>query len=350
MAGRRNELGLTDRDLEILRDVIHTFVVSGEPVSSRRVAKQDRHELSAASIRNIMADLEELGYLHQPHISSGRVPTPRGYHLFIDSLMEADEVSLKERRYIDENLNAQLGDSENLASATSHLLSELSSQVGVVLTPTMGHTVLKSLEFVPLSGRRVLCVSIALNGFVETKVIETPRHLPREELMRVSNYLTENFAGLTLSQIRDRLLVLMEDERAQVDELLRDAIGLAADGLGLDSGPDVLVDGAESLLHQPELADLDRVRRLFETFSDKARLVSLLNQCMEGEGVRVVIGEESDLTSELDFSLIVRSYRVGGETLGSLGVFGPSRMPYSRVIPLVDYLGEKLGGALAATM
>jgi heat-inducible transcriptional repressor len=338
---------LSARDREILRDVILTYILSAEPVSSRSVAKQGRSGLSAASIRNVMADLEDAGYLVQPHTSAGRVPTRAAYHLFIESLMQTQRISARDRRYIDENLKGAPADADELMGVTSHLLSELSSQVGLVVTPQLGDTVLKAVDFLPLDGRRVLCVVVSADGFVDNKVIETEQGVSREDLQRCANYLTENFSGFTLREIRDRLLRLMAEERAQMDRLLALTIDLARSGLDVDESPEVLVDGTSVLLAQPELTDIQRVRRLFETFADKAQLVRMLNQCIQGQGVRVLIGEDSALTSELDFSLVATAYGVGSRTLGTLGIFGPSRMEYQRIIPLVHYLGETLSRALA---
>jgi heat-inducible transcriptional repressor len=199
---------------------------------------------------------------------------------------------------------------------------------------------------VPLSGRKVLCVVVSMSGFVDNKVIEVEEEVSREELQRSANYLTETFSGFTLREIRDRLVAMMSEEKALMDKALALALQLAKSGLDLDPQPDVLVDGTTALLAQPELADIQRVRRLFDTFADKARLVKMLNQCMKGRGVRVLIGDDSALTSELDFSLVATSYGVGDRQLGTLGIFGPSRMEYQKVIPLVHYLGETLSRAL----
>ncbi|HEX2642281.1 MAG TPA: heat-inducible transcriptional repressor HrcA [Thermoanaerobaculia bacterium] len=340
---------LTPRDREILKEVILTHILSAEPVSSRSVSKHSHLGLSAATIRNVMADLEEWGFLVQPHTSAGRVPTAAAYHLFIESMMEMRKVPAKEKRYIEENLKSSSADADQLVGATSHLLSELSQQVGIVVTPGWGETVLKAVDFVPVSGRRVLCVVVSSTGFIDNKLIETEEEIPRAELQRISNYLTENFGGQTLRQIRDQILRLMAEERAQMDRALARTIDLARNGLDLDSGPEVVVDGAQTLLARPELSDIQRVRRMFEAFADKARLVRMLSQCLLGSGVRVLIGEDNDLTSELDFSLVAMPYGVGQQTLGTLGIFGPSRMDYQKVIPLVHFLGETLSRALAET-
>jgi len=325
------------------------YILSAEPVSSRSIAKQGQHGLSAATIRNIMADLEEHGFLRQPHTSAGRIPTGAGYHLFVESLMGSRTVPARVRRYIDEHLREAPSDAEGLIAVTSHLLSELSRQVGIVVSPAMGETVLRTIDFVPLSGARVLVVVVAESGFVDNKVIDTEQQLPREDLIRISNYLTENFAGRSLREIRDKLVAMMAEERAQVDKILGTTLELAKRSLDQVAGHDVLVDGTSMILDQPELSDVVRVRRLIETFTDKARLVQMLNACVQSEGVRVVIGEDSDLTSELDFSLVATRYGVGRRHLGTLGIFGPSRMEYQRVIPLVHYLGQALSDILATT-
>jgi molecular chaperone GrpE (heat shock protein) len=210
----------------------------------------------------------------------------------------------------------------------------------VVLTPDLGQTVLKTVDFVPLSDNRILCVVVSESGFMDSKVVVADQVLSREELIRISNYLTEQFGGSTLRQARDRLLTLMDDERAQVDRILGLSVSLARIGLESMRDPDLLVEGTASVLMLPELENLGRVRRLFDTFEEKARLVQILNQCLQGRGVRVLIGEDSDLTSELDFSLVATTYGVKDRPLGALGVFGPSRMEYAKVIPLVEYLGE----------
>ena len=341
---------LTARDREILKDVILTYILSAEPVSSRSVARHGKLGLSAATIRNVMADLEEWGYLMQPHTSAGRVPTASAYHLFIGSMMEARSVPARERRYIQENLKGGAADADQLMGTASHLLSELSSQVGIVVTPAMGETVLKAVDFIPVSGRKVLCVVVSSTGFIDNKVIETEEEVPREELVRISNYLTENFGGHTLREIRERLL--RHDGRGEgADGPGRSPAPSSwrAHGFSAGGAPGVVVDGTSMLLSKPELSDLQRVRRMFEAFADKARLVKILNQCIQGGGVRVLIGEDCELTSELDFSVVATPYAVGERPLGTLGIVGPSRMDYETVIPLVNFLGETLSRALAET-
>ncbi len=340
---------LGSRDREILKDIIRTYILSAEPVSSRTVARHGQHGVSAATIRNVMADLEEWGYLMQPHSSAGRVPTREGYHLFIDALMETRELAGRDRRTIDEGLTLVPAETQQLLAACLVLLKDMAHQVSVVLTPAMGETVLKSVEFVSVSERQVLCVVVSATGFVDSKVIPIEQPLSREDLIWISNYLTESYAGRTLREIREHLLRLMAEDRAQVDRLLALSIALAQRGLEDSAEREVLFDGASEVLNQPELSDIARVRQLFETFSRKAKLVTLLNQAIGGDGVRVVIGDDSDLTSSLDFSLVTTHYGRGDQRLGTIGVFGPSRMEYPRIIPLVHYLGTSLSRILSGS-
>jgi heat-inducible transcriptional repressor len=339
---------LNPRDREILRDIVRNFIEIGLPVSSRTVAKGQRLGLSAATIRNTMADLEEAGYLSQPHSSAGRVPTEAGYHTYIESLMPARKIQDADKRRIDEHL-PQEADSEELMARAGQVLSDLTHQIGIVLTPAVGDTSLRTLTLVPLSGARVLCVIVSTAGFVDHKVIELEAPIGREGLAEASNYLTDQFGGMTLRQARDELLRLMARERAQVDGWLAATLAAAQQALGAGPGADVLVEGTSAVLTQPELADVNRVRKLVEKFNNRAQLVTVLNQLIKGRGVRVIIGEESELTSDVDFSLVATTYGTEEQHLGSVGIFGPSRMEYERVIPLVDYLGEKLSNALQAT-
>lgn len=337
---------LSGRDREILRDVVRTYLLSGEPVSSRTVARQSRLGVSPATIRNAMADLEELGFLDQPHASAGRVPSSSGLHFYIDTLMESRGLSDADRSRIEGELSGSSPGARQLVDTTTQLLSSLSGQVGVVLTPAFGDTVLDAVDFVPLSGHRVLCVIVSRTGFVEHKLIEADEELSRDELVRVANYLTETFRGQTLRAIRETLLSRMSEDRAQVDRLLGRAIVLAARGLDADSSRDVRVEGTSALLAGADGAELERVRRLLETFSERRRLVELLSLCLEGNGVRVVIGEDSDVTSDLGLTLVARPFGPDASGRGTLGILGPARMPYDRIIPLVDFLGEALSRAL----
>ena len=336
---------LNPRDREILKDIIRTYVVSGEPVSSRAVSKHVEHGLSAATIRNVMADLEEVGLLRQPHTSAGRVPTEAAYRLYIESLMRARRISAKEKRYIDGEL-AQASDADAKVVVVGQLLSELSSQIGMVMTPTVEDIVLRSADFVPM-GKQVLCVFVSEAGFVENVVVECQEEIPRQELVRFSNYVTDSFAGQKLPDIRAHLLQEMAEAKGDVDNWLSQAMAIARQAFDKPTARAVVVKGTNALLDQPELKDIARVQRMLDTFADNARLTHLLSQCLEArDSVRVLMGADSDVTSELEFSLVGVPYGTESSTLGSLGVLGPSRMEYPRLVPLVRYLGEALSRAL----
>lgn len=346
---------LGERDREILKDIIRTYVLTGEPVSSRTLAKREQHNLSAASIRNVMADLEDDGLLRQPHTSAGRVPTEAAYRLYIDSLMRLRELPDGLKRHIEQRLAGAGRDPERLIATAGSLLSELSQQVGVVTSPAVDDIVLRSADFLPVGARRVLCVLVSQTGFIDHVVVETDEELSREDLLRLSNYVTEKFAGRPLPAVRDQLVDRMAVERAEVDLAMTRALALAQQAVAGRARQDVLVEGTAALLGRPELADLARVRRMLDAFADKARLVDVLSRCLESNGgVRVLLGDDTDLTSELEFSVVATAYgsRVqtrGVKTLGSLGVVGPSRMEYPRVVPLVRYLGRTLSRALSQT-
>jgi heat-inducible transcriptional repressor len=346
MANTMSTGQLSERDREVLNDVVRTFILTGEPVSSRSVAKHEQHGVSAATIRNTMADLEDDGYLSQPHTSAGRIPTSSGYHLYIESLRPDLGLPSGQEEYIHDNIRGAVNSGRELVNVAGELLSELSHQVGVVLTPSMGETRLRQVELIPISGARVLCILVSTGGVVDQKVVRAESSLNRDELVTISNYLTETFAGLTVREIRARLIHMMADERAQVDRILADAIHLAGQALETSGHKDLVVEGTLGLLDQPELGSVSQVRCLLDMFDEKARMVNLLSQIIEGKGVRVLIGDDSELTSELDFSLVATNYRVGDRPLGSLGVFGPSRMEYQRMIPLVTCLGDALSAAL----
>ncbi|MEM8929704.1 MAG: heat-inducible transcriptional repressor HrcA [Acidobacteriota bacterium] len=338
---------MSARNREILKDIIRTHVSTGEPVSSRTVSKHE-HGLSAASIRNIMADLEDAGLLSQPHTSAGRVPTERAYRVYIESLMSLRQLSEEDRRLIDDRLDGAEGD--ELIARVGELLSELSHQAAVVLTPGIDDVILRSAEFVPLGGRRVLCVLVADAGFVDHVVVDTDIELAREDLVRFSNYVTEHYAGLRVQEIHRRLLCSLAEERRDVDTWLTDAMAFAQRAMSEGSSRQVLVQGATSLLDRPELSDVDRVRQMLDTFADRARLTNMLSSCLESDGgVRVFMGEDSEITRSLDFSLVAMPYGHEDTPLGSLGVIGPSRMEYPRVVPLVRYLGETLSRALTTS-
>ncbi|HVR42084.1 MAG TPA: heat-inducible transcriptional repressor HrcA [Thermoanaerobaculia bacterium] len=336
---------LESRLREVLREVVRIYVSSGEPVSSRTLAKSGAFQLSPASLRNVMADLEDLGYLHQPHTSAGRVPTDRGYRFFINHLMRSRRLTSHEREVIDGEV-AKIGELDDVMHMTSRLLSKLSDQVGLVFMPTLRHIAMRSIDLILVAERRLMVVIVATNGVVVNRVIEIDDVLTREEAEGIGRHLSAEFVGLTLAQIRERLVTLMREERARFDRMWRRTLAVGAGAVEelLPSEHEIWVEGASSILSKPEFASADgeAMRKVLRAFEEKEKLVQILNHCLGEEGLQVVVGSESPFTGSYNFALVATSYGMI-QPAGLVAVIGPTRMEYSRVLPLVEYLGKALG-------
>ena len=339
----RHDEELDSRCREVLREVVGQYVATGEPVSSRTLAKSGKFGLSPASLRNAMADLEDLGFLFQPHTSAGRVPTDRGYRFFITNLMRSKRLSTHEREVIDEQF-AQTGDLEEVMQDASRLLARMSDQVGVVFMPTLQQLVMRSINFIEVSETRAMVVVVTTNGVVVNRIIETASHLTREELEAVGRYLTVEFEGRSLVAIRDRLESMLDEERARYDALHNRTISLGIEAIEdvLPHEHDLVVQGAVSILNKPDFADTSAMRRAMSAFEEKEKLVELLNRCLDADGIQILIGSESRFTESYNLSLVAARYGPAGSPAGTVGVIGPTRMEYSRMATLVDYLGRAL--------
>lgn len=334
---------LDSRAREVLREIVMQHVSTGEPISSRSLAKCGRFHLSPASLRNVMADLEDLGYLQHPHTSAGRVPTDRGYRFFIDYLMQRRMLSEEERHAIDDGVG-HASEVDQVLHDASRLLSALSDQVSVVFMPTLLQYAIRSMDFVLVGEGRILCVIVGTNGMVVNRVIETRQPFTRDEVERISRYITIEFGGMTLAAIRSRLIRMAERERAHHDAMLQKTIALGIEAVN-DAAPveqELYVEGAASILTKPEYADGDSLRRTFLALQEKEKLVEILNSCLNEEGLQILIGSESDFTQVHNFSLVARRYGSQSTPLGMVGIIGPMRMEYARLAPLVDYLGRAL--------
>jgi heat-inducible transcriptional repressor len=334
---------LDGRAREVLREIVMQHVATGEAISSRSLAKCGRFQLSPASLRNVMADLEDLGYLAQPHTSAGRVPTDRGYRFFINNLMKSRILSQRERETIDEQVSHSTEIDQVLHEA-SRLLSRLADQVGVVFMPTLLQFAIRSMDFVLVAENKILCVIVGSNGVVVNKVIETRLNFTREELEKIGRFITAEFLGLTLDQIRRRLVRMTEEERAMQDQMLQKTIALGIEAVN-DVSPhenDLYVEGAASILTKPEFSDTVALRKTFLALQEKEKLIDLLNSCLTEEGLQILIGSESDFTHVHNFSIVAKSYGSHNAPLGVVGIIGPMRMEYARMAPLVDYLGRAL--------
>lgn len=338
------EFTFDDRSREILTAAIKTYVATGEPVGSRTLSRFSREALSPATIRNIMADLEEAGYLFQPHTSAGRVPTDKGYRFYVDNLigqfrLSKSDAARIQRTFVDDDVLRP----ESLMERTSQILSQVSNNVGVVVTPAPSEDVLQQIEFVRLSDGRVLVILVARFGLVQDRIIRLDDDLSQDELDRTARFLTANFRGLDLQTIRRQLIERMSEEKALYDRLLQTAILVCDRSLAADGGlGDVYVDGTMKIIDMPDFADTERMRALFKMFEEKSRLVKILNECLteQPDGVRIQIGAENRSPWLKNCSIVTRPVHVGDRVVGGLGVVGPTRMEYARVIGIVDYVAK----------
>lgn len=334
--------GLGAREREVLKSVIRAHIVTGTPVGSKTLSLGTGMDLSPATIRNVMAELEERGLLVQPHPSAGRVPTDTAYRLYVDHWMGAPRVVPAQAQAIDEALRTRRDVAELLEEA-SRQLSRLSHHVGVVLAPELRRIVVEHLEFVRLDPRRVVAVLVDRTGVVHNRIVEEAEGPDQEELDRVGRWLTDQFTGLTLQQMREELLRRVSEDRAAY-ALARKAVEPA---LGEPEG-ELFVEGMANLLDEPAFVDLDRMRAILTTLEEKSRLVELLGRVLDGEGVQVVIGSENPLPGLADCSLVTSTYGAGDRVLGTVGVVGPTRMEYARTVALVDHLAKVLTRLLSS--
>jgi heat-inducible transcriptional repressor len=332
---------LDDRRRDVLRTLIQLHVETGEPVGSESLARVLNRALSPATLRNIMADLEALGYLDHPHTSAGRVPTDEGYRFYVDSLMGLRALPPGEAAAIADALASSQASPGQVMEKASHLLSRLSRHVGFGLAPDIARMTLRHIDLVPLAPPRVLVVMVCASGIVTHKVIEVEDRPAPEELQACANYLNAHFTGMSLDAIRTRLLEMMREEKALYDSLLQKVVALGERAFAVTGDEAVVyLDGASNILSQPEFEDTERMRALFRTFEEKSRLVRILNACIAGEGIRVLIGHENPDPELRDLSLVTASCRVEGEAGWGLGVMGSTRMEYAHVVSLVDYVAR----------
>lgn len=346
-----SQIDLSERQRQVLATVVAHYVVSGSPVGSRTISKARPDHLSPASIRNTMADLEEMGYLAQPHTSAGRVPTDLGYRFYVDSLMSQRPPGKDDLETMRHVLLASENDQgiDEILSRSVKLLAGLSSQVGVVLAPRFSHAVLKRLEFLRISEDRVLALFISQTGMVDHRIVPMKESLSEAELTAVNNLVNENFAGLTLPEIRSRVLQMMRQEKALYDRLLARAMEMSSHYLDQreEGADELLVDGTFNVVGEPDFADVEQMKRLFKAFEDKNRLVELLNACLQQDKPQVIIGKECLDPGFEDLTIISSPYRYRERPVGALAVIGPRRMDYERLITLVDSFSRFLTESLA---
>ncbi|RNF85428.1 heat-inducible transcriptional repressor HrcA [Montanilutibacter psychrotolerans] len=340
---------LDPRARQLLRTLIGRYIHSGEPVGSQTLARHAGLDVSPATIRSILADLEEVGLLSAPHASAGRIPTAQGYRLFVDSLLQVRPLPDGEIARLRGELPAG-GGTQALLGSASELLSAMTHFVGVVSVPRREQFAFRRIEFVPLDTQRVLAILVFADNEVQNRIIQTRRPFEPGELERVGNYLNAHFAGRAVADIRATLLAELRNAQAEMQVLLSQSIELAEQVL-LPGHDDMVLAGQTRLMGVQELADVDRLRELFEAFARKREILQLLERTVQAPGVRIFIGEETGLAPLEGVSLVTASYGAAGRVLGVLGVIGPTRMAYDRVIPVVqaaaDALGDAFGGPVA---
>lgn len=332
---------MDDRANALLKALIERYIADGQPVGSRTLSKM--FDLSPATIRNVMADLEELGLIHSPHTSAGRIPTPRGYRMFVDRLLAVQRFEVLEPSRIREMLPAS--EPSRAVNAAAALLSNLSQFAGVVLAPKRAQ-VFRQIEFIRLSDRRVLLIIVTPDGDVQNRILFMPRDYQEQELLEASNFFNAHFAGMSFGQVRLTLAGELSTLQADISRLMQAAVeaGTAQD----DSDDTVVISGERRLLDISDIAsDMDRLRRMFALFEKKTELLQLLDVSSRAQGVQIYIGGDSQLVPLEDVSVITAPYGVDGKVVGTLGVIGPSRMAYERVIPIVDITARLLSNALS---
>lgn len=338
MPADNNTPAPSERAQFLLKVLIQRFIRDGQPVGSRTLSRDSGIELSPATIRNVMADLEHLGLVSAPHTSAGRVPTPQGYRMFVDTLVRYKRPKDGEVRKLKKQLTEQQDDPNALIASASTLLSNLTSLAGVVTVPQGQQAILRQIEFLSLADNRVLVILVINDREVQNRILHTEQDYSQAELQRAGNYINENYVGMDLAAIHDRLIDDLEKTRDSMNQAMHDIITVAQSAMegAAAQQPDVSLTGETNLMDFAELSDIETLRRLFDAFSRKRFMLDLLSRSINAKGVQVFIGQESGYQIFDDCSVVTTPYRVDENQIGVLGVIGPTRMAYDRVVPIVD--------------
>lgn len=337
---------LPERSLHLFRALVEHFIEDGQPVGSRTLARDTDLDLSPATIRNVMADLEDVGLLHSPHTSAGRVPTVKGYRLFVDSLLRVDKLDAAQIERIVSEMDIE-GNVHDLMERTSTLLSDITKLAGIVMLPRVEHQELQHVEFVSLSDNRVLVILVVNDQEVQNRIIQTARRYTQSELRQSSNYLNSLYSGKDLQTVRTEILKELQSMKQDVNELMQTAIEMAQKAfIQTEIKDDYVLAGQTNLMDVAELCNVETLKKLFENFNRKRDILHLLEQSIHAKGVQIFIGEESGYDVLGECSIVTSPYEVDGQILGVLGVLGPTRMDYEKVIPIVDITAKMLGTVL----
>jgi heat-inducible transcriptional repressor len=338
-----------ERAQHLLRVLIQRYIQDGQPVGSRTLSKDSGLDLSPATIRNVMSDLEDLGLVSAPHTSAGRIPTAQGYRLFVDTLVRYRKPKNVDIDMLRSQIRDKIDDSGALMSSVSNMLSEFTRLAGVVTIPRGMHAALRQIEFLPLSEKRILAIIVINDREVQNRILHTDRDYTASELQQAANFINEHYAGADMLQVRQQILTDLEDTRLNMNKAMHDIIAIAQSAMegAADSGKEFMLAGETNLMDFAELSDIDTLRRLFEAFSRKRLMLDLLDRSINADGVQVFIGGESGYGILDDCSIVTAPYRLGNQTVGVLGVIGPKRMAYDRVVPIVDITARLLRSALS---
>lgn len=338
---------LSERSLHLLKVLVESYIETGQPVGSRTLVKASGLDLSAATIRNVMSDLEDCGFIESPHTSAGRVPTVQGYRFFIDSLLKIRPISEILIAQLKERLTAEQ-QPQKMVEAASNFLAGITRLAGLVTTPRQEHASLRQIEFLRLSDHRILVILVTNQHQVQNRIIHLDRDVSAGELQQAANYLNEHYAGQDLRSMRQLMVHELEVVRQDMDRIMRSAIELAQKTLegGEEPQEDLVIAGHVRLMDYQELSSVDKLRQLFDAFNQKRELLGILDKCIHAQGVQIFIGYESGYRVLDDCSVVTAPYMAEGDRMGVLGVIGPTRMAYDRIIPIVDVTAKLLGAAL----
>jgi heat-inducible transcriptional repressor len=342
-----DSVALDSRSREILQQAVYLFITTGEPVGSRTLSRLNSQGLSPATIRNIMSDLEEMGFLYQPHTSSGRVPTDRGYRFYVGTVMDSHGLPAADQIFIRERIRPTEGGLPDLMRRASSLLSTMTGMVGFAIGPDISHSILRHVDFVRLGPRRVLVVLVSTNGQLTNRIVEVPEDLSGEDLAQCARYLEAQFRGYTLLEARELILLRMREIEDVVNSLVKSALTIADAALAEKPAAEVHVEGTARMLGEPEFTgNIERAQTLLATLEERHRLVGLLDACLLGDGLKIVIGSEARVPALEGISLIGARYTDGNQDLGAIGIMGPTRMEYARHISVVDYIACSISAAI----
>src|SRR6202158_2312991 len=337
---------LSDRAQSLLKILVERYIADGQPVGSRALSRFSSLDLSPATIRNVMADLEEMGSVTSPHTSAGRIPTPKGYCFFVDTLLTVRPLEGLERQQLEEQLLPD--DPHRVVSAASQILSDLTHFAGIVVAPRRRGAVLRHIEFFGLSEKRVLLIIVASDGEVQNRVLVTDRSYTPGQLTEAGNFINQHYAGLEFDQLRSKVRGGLLELPRDISGLMQAAIQTGSEALRQTASDGVVISGGRNLLEIDELSgDMPRLRRLFDLFERKTQLLDMLEVSERAEGVKIFIGGESQLIPLDECSIVTAPYEVDGQVVGTVGVIGPTRMAYERVIPIVDITAKLLSSALS---